>query len=152
MHCQSQWKTNHMLSVAMLHRDIGENLSALDPRDTQGLFIISTSSSHLWLSQESIKLPRFPGTLRRHLCLYEMQGTQSRALQIGPLCSSSEVQDFNFYHIFFTLFSPVSIPVELLRVQECCTPTKTLVDFLSSQTHVQGSSPGWGNFPVQYRE
>lgn len=48
------------------------------------------------------KTATFSGTLHRHLCLYEMQGTQSRVLQISPCCSSSEVQNYNFYHTFFT--------------------------------------------------
>lgn len=113
----------------MLHRDTGENLSALDPRDTQGLFIISTWSSHLWLSLESIKLPHFPGTWHRHLCLYEMQRTQSRVLQIGPCCSSSEMQDFNFYHIFFTTSLPFLICLhswgtpEGTRMLHTCKPS-----------------------------
>lgn len=139
----------------MLHRDTGENLSALDPRDTQGLFIISTWSSHLWLSLESIKLPHFPGTWHRHLCLYEMQRTQSRVLQIGPCCSSSEVQDFNFYHIFFYHLSPFSHLPPFLRNSwgyKNATLLQTLIEFLSSQPSVQGSCPGWGNFPLQYRE
>lgn len=139
----------------MLHRDSGENLSALDPRDTQGLFIISTWSSHLWLSLESIKLPHFPGTWHRHLCLYEMQRTQSRVLQIGPCCSSSEVQDFNFYHIFFYHLSPFSHLPPFLRNSwgyKNAAHLQTLIEFLSSQPPVQGSCPGWGNFPLQYRE
>lgn len=65
----------------MLHWDFGENLPAQDHRVIHNLFLILTFSSHLRQCQESIKLCHScsPGTLHRHLSLYEVRGTHEQS-------------------------------------------------------------------------
>lgn len=89
-------------------------------------------------------------TFSRHLCLYEMQGTQSGVLQICPCCSSSEVQDFNFYHIFFTTSLPFLICLHSWgtpEVQECCTPAKHSLTFSPAKPMFKVPALAGATFP-----